>query len=52
MNKVKIKIADKTFKVELANTEEEKEKGLQGIKSLPKDEGMLFIFEDTEEVSM
>jgi uncharacterized membrane protein (UPF0127 family) len=31
--------------VKLAKTEEEKEKGLQGVKSLSKNEGMLFVYD-------
>lgn len=46
-----ITIGDKQYKVQEAKTQEEKVKGLQGIKELPKDEGMLFYFDD-EEVSM
>ena len=52
MEEVKIKINNKTYKVKLAQTDEEKEKGLQGVTSLPEDEGMLFSFDDTEEVSI
>lgn len=40
-----IEIGNKKYKVRLAETEEEKEKGLMGVKSLPKDEGMLFIYD-------
>lgn len=45
-----IRIGNKDYKVSVARTEEEKHKGLQGIKELPKNEGMLFLFDD-EEVS-
>ena len=47
-----IKIANKEYNVKEAKTEEERRKGLQGIKSLPKDEGMLFYFDPDDEVSM
>ena len=47
-----IKISNKEYNVKEAKTEEEKRKGLQGIKSLPKDEGMLFYFDPDDEVSM
>lgn len=47
-----IKINDKEYKVKEAKTEEEKKKGLQGIKELPKDEGMLFYFNPDEETCM
>lgn len=42
---INIEIGDKEYKVREAKTEEEKQKGLQGIKELPKDEGMLFYFD-------
>ena len=44
-NSKKAIINDKTFKIKLAKTPEERMKGLSEIKSLPKDEGMLFIFD-------
>lgn len=47
-----IKIGTKKYKVQEAKTEEERRKGLQDIKSLPKDEGMLFYFDPDDEVSM
>lgn len=47
-----IYIGNKEYKVQEAHTEEEKEKGLQGVSSLPKDQGMLFFFEEPQEVSM
>lgn len=47
-----VKIGDKEYKVKEANTTEEKIKGLQGVKSLPKDEGMLFQFDPDTEVQM
>ena len=43
-----IYINDKEYKVKLAITDEEKEQGLQGVKELPEDEGMLFINEEPE----
>lgn len=47
-----IKIGNKKYNVKEARTEEEKEKGLQGITELPEDEGMLFFFDPPEDVSM
>ena len=47
-----IHIVNKEYKVQEAHTEEEKEKGLQGVSSLPEDQGMLFFFEEPQEVSM
>ena len=47
-----IEIGDKTYKVREAHTEEEKEKGLQGVKELSEDEGMLFYFNPPQEVAM
>lgn len=44
MEKLTIKVADKTYTVSVARTEEEKEKGLMGVKTLPENEGMLFDY--------
>ncbi|MDA3856235.1 MAG: DUF192 domain-containing protein [Candidatus Woesearchaeota archaeon] len=52
MKKVKINIGDKDYIVKVAETEEQQQEGLQDIKELPKDEGMLFIWEKPEEISM
>ena len=45
-----IEIGGKQYRVELAKTETEKEKGLQGIKDLPNDQGMLFIYDKPQTV--
>jgi uncharacterized membrane protein (UPF0127 family) len=54
MERVLIEIGNKTYKCQIAKTEEEKKKGLQGVEHLPVDEGMLFIWddEDTREMWM
>ena len=52
MEEIKIKVGDKKYKVKVAQTDLEQEKGLSGIKELPEDEGMLFSFDDTEEISI
>lgn len=49
---LEIRIGDKKYNVREARTEEEKEKGLQGVTELPEDEGMLFYFDPPEDVSM
>jgi uncharacterized membrane protein (UPF0127 family) len=46
---IKISINNKEYKVKEAKTEEERAKGLQGIKEFPDDEGMLFYFDPPEE---
>lgn len=47
-----IKIGDKEYKVKVVTSEEDKTTGLQGIKELPENEGMLFDFsDDPKEVS-
>ena len=46
-----IHIGNKQYQVTLAETEEDRRKGLQNIKELPKDEGMLFIFDNPQTVS-
>lgn len=48
MKETTIRIGDKTYKVKLAETEEQHMKGLQDVSELPEDEGMLFVFSDTE----
>lgn len=45
-----IEIGGKQYKVELAETEAEKEEGLQGIKNLPDDQGMLFVYNEPQTV--
>lgn len=47
-----IKIGNREYKVKEAKTEQEKIKGLQNIEKLSKDEGMLFYFDPSEEISM
>ena len=49
---ITIEIGNKKYKIQEARTEEEKEKGLQGVTELPEDEGMLFYFDPPEDVSM
>lgn len=48
MKEIKIKIAGNQYKVEVAETDLEHEKGLQGKESLDSDKGMLFVFEDEQ----
>lgn len=45
-----IEIGNKRYKVKIAETEQEKEKGLQGITELPENEGMLFIYDKPQTV--
>jgi uncharacterized membrane protein (UPF0127 family) len=52
MKEIKIKISDKSYNVKLAETDEQKEKGLMNIKELPENEGMLFVFDESDEVSI
>lgn len=47
---MKIEIGDKEYEVKVAKTEEARAKGLQGVNNLPKNEGMLFIFEEPQTV--
>jgi len=51
MNRIKIAIANKTYDVKIAITDEEKETGLQNITNLPENEGMLFVFDPPQTVS-
>ena len=48
---MKIKIGEKEYDVQIAETEEEKESGLQNTHYMPSDEGMLFIYDEPDEVS-
>lgn len=53
MDKIQISIGDKEYTVQVAKTEQDQVKGLQGIESLPENEGMLFDFTDSpDNVSM
>ena len=41
-----VTIADKRFKLQIADSDSERKKGLSLINNLPPDKGMLFIFDD------
>lgn len=45
-----LKIKNKEFNVKVARTDEEKIQGLRGVKELAPNEGMLFIFDEPEDV--
>ncbi len=47
---INIKIGSREYKVKEAISNEEKAKGLQGVKELPEDEGMIFYFNPPEDV--
>lgn len=47
---MRVEVNDKIYKVRVAITDEEKDKGLQGVKELPEDEGMLFIYDEPQTV--
>lgn len=46
MKKAIVTIGNKTYKCKVAETEEQKQKGLMNVEELPSDEGMLFIWEE------
>lgn len=48
---IEIEIGNKEYKVKEAKSDSEKEKGLQGVKELSEDEGMLFYFDPPQDVS-
>ena len=52
MKKIKINIGNKLYEVEVAYTDEEKEAGLSNRTELPEDSGMLFVWDEPEEISM
>lgn len=45
-----IEIGDKKYKVKEARTEEERAQGLQGVKELDLEEGMLFFYDEPQSV--
>lgn len=49
---ISINIGDKDYTVKEAKTEEEKNKGLQGITELDQNSGMIFYFDNPQTVSM
>lgn len=51
MNKIKIQIGGNSYEVEIADTDATKEQGLQNRETLDQDKGMLFIFDEQEEIS-
>lgn len=48
MEKKKISVGDKSYIVEIADTEELQKKGLQGREYLAPDEGMLFVYPEEQ----
>lgn len=50
MEKTDIKIGNKEYEVLVAETEEEKTKGLQDVEELDDDEGMLFVYDEPQQV--
>ena len=47
-----VRIGGNEYNVKEAKTDQEKIKGLQGVKKLSKDEGMLFYFDPDQKISM
>lgn len=47
---MRIEIGDRTYNVKVAESEEDKIKGLQDRKSLAEDEGMLFVYDEPQTV--
>lgn len=47
METIHIKIGNKEYEVLIAQTSEEKEKGLMGVETLPENQGMLFDYSDS-----
>jgi uncharacterized ACR, COG1430 len=45
---IKIKLGNKEYNVKEARTQEEKEKGLMGVKELPSNEGMIFYYDEPD----
>ena len=51
MKEIKIEIGSKKYTVKLAESDEDHDKGLQGVTELPENKGMLFIFSEPDEIS-
>ena len=51
MESLNISINKKELIVDVALTEEEQEKGLQGVKELKDNEGLLVVFPEPQQVS-
>ena len=49
---IKIGLGNREYNVQEAKSMEEMQKGLQGIKELPQDEGMIFYFDQPQLVEM
>ena len=45
-----VEIGGKKYKVEIAETERQKIRGLMGVRHLPKNEGMLFMYDEPQTV--
>ena len=50
MKEIKISIHGKRYNVKVAETEENLKKGLMDVSELPEDEGMLFVFEEPDNI--
>lgn len=48
---VDMRIGSQTYTLEVANTDAARQKGLMERDSMPADHGMIFVFEDTRELS-
>jgi len=51
MNKINVTIGNKEYLVELAETDEQREEGLQNKEKLADNEGMLFIYNEEKELN-
>jgi uncharacterized membrane protein (UPF0127 family) len=51
MERIKVSINDNEWFLRVAKTPEEREKGLQHVKKLGKHEGMLFIYDEPQDVT-
>lgn len=51
MKTIKLEINDKEYEVLVAQSEEEKERGLMDVEELESNEGMLFVYDEPQELS-
>lgn len=48
---IDISVGAREYKVKVAKTDKDREEGLQGVSSLPYDQGMLFVFDEPTQAS-
>lgn len=52
MEKIKVEINSNSYILNVADTDEQRSEGLKNIASLPKNRGMIFVFDESDTVAM